>query len=206
MKGHFRTVKQATSVETIVKKSRFISYVKPVSEEKQALSFIDEIRRIHPEASHHCYAFVLDERVQRASDDGEPAGTAGRPILDAIKHLNLKYTAVVVARWFGGTMLGTGGLIRAYGEAAMLGLQAAGPVEQRLHVELFVECDYHWLSRIEHELRVRQWLHERVEYAERVRICLLAPVDEEPEYCAMLTEWTNGQVELDRGQQKYCQS
>jgi uncharacterized YigZ family protein len=203
---NFRTIQTAAEVELVVKKSRFLAYAKPVSNEEQALSFIQEIRKKHVDATHNCYAYVLDELQQKASDDGEPSGTAGKPILEAIKNLTLEQTAVVVTRYFGGTMLGTGGLIRAYGEAARRVLHVAKPVEQRLHVELLIEVDYHWHGKLEHEARQRAWLIANTDFGERVTVCFLPRVEDEESMIVQLVELTQGQGIITKGMQIYRQS
>jgi uncharacterized YigZ family protein len=206
MSANFRTVKEAATVEIVIKKSRFIAYARPVSTEEQALSFIREISKQHGDATHNCFAYLLNEQVQKQSDDGEPSGTAGKPILEAIKHKQLQQVAVVVTRYFGGTMLGAGGLIRAYSEAASLALEKAIPVTERLHVELFLSIDYHWLGKIEHEIRMRHWLKGETVFAERIQMCLLPPMEEAQNVLELVTEWTQGQAGCVLGKQIYIQS
>jgi uncharacterized YigZ family protein len=204
--ANFRTIKTTASIETTVKKSRFIAYAKPVADEGQALAFLHEVSKRHDDASHNCYAYVIDEWTQKQSDDGEPSGTAGKPILEAIKQQQLQQVAVVVTRYFGGTMLGAGGLIRAYAEAATLALRTAGIVEQRLHLPLYVEVDYHWLGKLEHEIKARNWLTGETSYAERVTLCLLPMVEEAAAFRLLLTEWTQAQAVISEGLQIYVQS
>jgi uncharacterized YigZ family protein len=169
------------------------------------LTFIREISKQHQDATHNCYAYLVAGQVQKQSDDGEPSGTAGKPILEAIKQKQLQQTAVVVTRYFGGTMLGSGGLIRAYSEAASLALEAAVPVMQQLHVELFLTIDYHWMGKIEHEIRTRHWLTGETVFAERVCLCVLPLLADMQVVADLVTEWTNGQVQLVSGKQIYVQ-
>ena len=115
----YKTVYRGSEGEIIEKKSRFIATVRLVESEEEALAFIEEMRKKYWNATHNCYAYVIGERRElvRCSDDGEPGGTAGRPMLDVLLGENLYNTAVVVTRYFGGTLLGTGGLVRAYSRA-----------------------------------------------------------------------------------------
>ena len=123
----FLTLAGPAAAELVEKKSRFIGYAAPVADEAAALAFVQEIKARHRDATHNCYAYQAgdNDQFQRSSDDGEPSGTAGRPILEVIRGRGLKNTAVVVTRYFGGILLGTGGLVRAYGAAAKQALEAA---------------------------------------------------------------------------------
>lgn len=127
MTKEYRTVYEGGEGEVVEKKSRFIASVRPVSTEEEALAFIETIRKKHWNASHNCFAYVIGERSElaRYSDDGEPGGTAGKPMLDVLKGEALCNTAVVVTRYFGGTLLGTGGLVRAYSQAVKEGLASS---------------------------------------------------------------------------------
>ena len=203
MSTQFRTIGKSAAVETTVKKSRFIAYARPVSDEEQAAAFLSEIRKKHSDATHNCYAYVLDQATHRQSDDGEPSGTAGMPIYTVLERQQLQFVMVEVTRYFGGVMLGAGGLVRAYGEAASLAIQAAGVVEQRLHRELRVTVDYHWLSRLEHEIRARGWLTGEPQFAEQVTVCLFSPVQEVESVRAHLLDWTQGAAVIDTVGERY---
>jgi uncharacterized YigZ family protein len=201
--ANFRTIKTAASVETTVKKSRFIAYAKPVSDERQALAFLHEVCKRHYDATHNCYAYIIDELVQKQSDDGEPSGTAGKPIIETMKHLQLEQVIVIVTRYYGGTLLGAGGLIRAYSDAASQVLHKAEIAEQRLHVPLYIELEYHLLGKLEHEARSRNWLTGETKYADRVTFCLLPQVEEARAVRTLLTEWTLGQAVISEGEKFY---
>ena len=133
-----RTVAQEVSSEIVIKKSKFIAHVKPVADEAAANEFIRQISKIHREATHNVYAYRISEQQEKCSDDGEPSGTAGRPVLNVIKGENLYNTVVVVTRYYGGIMLGAGGLVRAYSQSASQGVGEAGIITrvlcQRLRV------------------------------------------------------------------------
>ncbi|UUZ90782.1 YigZ family protein [Paenibacillus sp. P25] len=157
MLAQYRTVKGFGQAEIVIKKSRFIGFARPVESEEEAIQFIEGIKKEHWSATHNCSAYMIGERdeIQKASDDGEPSGTAGKPILEVIKNQGLKNVAVVVTRYFGGIMLGAGGLIRAYTDGAVAGLAAAQQVYRVLHREMLVEIDYTWLGKVENEPRGR---------------------------------------------------
>ena len=130
MLPRYRTLRREASKEIVIKKSRFIGYGKPVESEAEAAAFIEAIKKKHWDATHNCSAYVIGERdeIQKQSDDGEPSGTAGKPILEVIKAQGLKNTVIVVTRYFGGIMLGAGGLIRAYTDGAVAAIEAAEAV------------------------------------------------------------------------------
>ena len=135
----YRTVATESVSELIIKKSRFIAYVKPVQDEAAAVDFIRQISKRHREATHNVPAYRISENIEKCSDDGEPSGTAGRPVLGVLKGENLFYTAVVITRYFGGIMLGAGGLVRAYSQAASQGISEAGLITRVLNQKLQVE-------------------------------------------------------------------
>ncbi len=205
MLERYKTVAKFGSEEIVIKKSRFIGHAKPVHNDEEALAFIGEIRRQHASATHNCYAYIAGERdqFQKQSDDGEPSGTAGRPILEVLKNRGLKNTAVVVTRYFGGIMLGAGGLIRAYAEGAAAGIEAAGEVEQVLHREIAVEVDYTWLGKLENELRNREILLGETVFTEKVTLTCLPLHSESEKVAAWLTDLTQGQGTIRLGESQY---
>ena len=170
------TVAGYASAEFIEKKSRFIGHVAPASDEKEAQRFLERIRSEHKAANHNCYAWVCGENdsQQRSSDMGEPSGTAGRPILEAIKRADLHNTVVVVTRYFGGILLGAGGLTRAYGKGAQLAIEAAQKVRKLPGRRCALSFDYGLLGRVETFLQQQKCCVENKVYAEQVCfICLL---------------------------------
>ena len=145
----YRTVKNEAEDEFVERRSRFIGRVKPVKTEEDAVSFIRACKSKYWDASHNVYAYSLREgSVRRYSDDGEPQGTAGVPVLDVLQKENLTDLAVVVTRYFGGVLLGAGGLVRAYSHAAKLGIMAAGIQVMRLCVTGTITCDYNQYGRV----------------------------------------------------------
>lgn len=197
----YKTVKQYGEAVLIERKSRFIGHARPVFHEEEAAAFITEIRAAHPEAAHHCFAYMIGERdeVQKQSDDGEPSGTAGRPILEVLKHRGLKNTAVIVTRYFGGILLGAGGLIRAYTEGAVIGIEAANPVEQVKHREVWVEADYTWYGKLENELRSRGTFTGETTFTDKVTLVCYPENAEAEAFAAWLTDLTQGQSVIRLG-------
>lgn len=193
------------SGEIIEKKSRFIATVHPVKTEEEALSFIDGIRRQYWDASHNCTAFTIGKNHQltRCSDDREPSGTAGRPMLDVLLGEDLHDTAVVVTRYFGGTLLGTGGLVRAYTAAVREGLKKAVILEKRPGVHLSIHTDYNGVGKIQYILNQSQIPILRSEYTDSVFLEALAPVSLLTSTIAAITEGTSGQALLSPGD--HCQ-
>ncbi|MBE0341427.1 YigZ family protein, partial [Paenibacillus sp. 28ISP30-2] len=157
MLEQYRTVRGSGSKEIVIRKSRFIGHIQPVQTEEEAAAFIERIKKEHWNATHNCSAYMIGERdeIQKQSDDGEPSGTAGKPILEVIRNQKLKNVAIVVTRYFGGILLGAGGLIRAYSDGAVAAIEAGDAITRVLHREIFVELDYTWLGKVENELRIR---------------------------------------------------
>ncbi|GIO14204.1 IMPACT family member YvyE [Cohnella xylanilytica] len=201
----YATVRQYGESEIVIKKSRFIGHAKPVESEEEAVAFVEEIKKRHWNATHNCSAYVVGERDehQKALDDGEPSGTAGKPILEVIKNRGLKNVVVVVTRYFGGIMLGAGGLVRAYTDGAVAGTDAAQPIVRVLHKEIIVDVDYTWYGKLENELRGRNARVGDVSFTDRVRVVCLPEVGEAERFAAWITDLTQGQAVLERGEEKY---
>lgn len=160
-----------------VKRSTFLCTLRRVESEAAARAVVEEMRKRHWDARHHCSAFVLgaDAMVQRSSDDGEPAGTAGAPMLDVLRGAGgegVSDVVAVVTRWFGGILLGAGGLVRAYGDAVRAGLAEVGTLERRLLREWSLELDHAEAGRVESDLRARGVQVLDTTYATRVRLVL----------------------------------
>lgn len=187
--------------EIIEKKSRFIATVEPVKTEEEALAFIERIRKQYWDASHNCTAFTLGEnhRLTRCSDDREPAGTAGRPMLDVLLGEDLHDTAVVVTRYFGGTLLGTGGLVRAYGAAVREGLRNAVILEKQPGIRLSVQTDYNGIGKIQYLLNQSHVPILRSKYTDSVFIEALVPIPLLDSVISSITEGTSGQAALTPG-------
>lgn len=204
MKESYKTVKHMATDEIVEKRSRFIADVKPVETEEEAVAFLEEIKKKYWDARHHVYAYILEENnIQRYSDDGEPAGTAGVPVLDMIKKEGLTNLIVVVTRYFGGILLGTGGLVHAYSKSAKVGVEAAQPVTMTLCCEMTVECDYSLLGKIQSEVCSKGYEISGTDYAENVKISALVPVSEVSSFEADMIDKTNGRVSIKQGKIGY---
>lgn len=154
MLNQYRTILSQGEAEISEKKSRFIATVRPVNSENEARFFIDEMKKKYWNATHNVFAYQFGENneLQRFSDDGEPQGTAGMPVLNVLKGEDVKNAAIVVTRYFGGTLLGTGGLVRAYGKAAKEGLLAAGIAELILYAKYEVIAEYTESGKVQYEI------------------------------------------------------
>jgi uncharacterized YigZ family protein len=205
MLERYKTLRRESSQEIVIKKSRFIGYARPAASEDEAIAYIEEIKKKHWNATHNCSAYVIGERDehQKASDDGEPSGTAGKPILEVIKAQGLKNAVVVVTRYFGGIMLGAGGLIRAYTDGAVAGIEAAGPIVQVLHREVLVDVDYTWYGKIENELRGRGIRVGDVSFTDRVVVTCLPAEPDSDAFIAWMTDVTQGQAVIATGEARY---
>ncbi|MDF2668607.1 MAG: impact family protein [Paenibacillus sp.] len=201
----YRTIKHHNSAEIVIKKSRFISHVMPVQAEDEAITFIERIKKEHWSASHNCSAYLIGDKdqFQKASDDGEPSGTAGKPILEVMKHQQMKNVVVVVTRYFGGIMLGAGGLVRAYTDATVEGLASGEPIYRALHQEVLVAVDYTWLGKVENELRNRQLLMGDTQFTDKVTLCCMPLYAERERFTAWMTDLTQGQANIVWGEARY---
>lgn len=205
MLDKYKTVRQQASKEIVIKKSRFIGYGKPVDSEEEAIAFIEEIKKQNWNATHNCSAYIIGERdeYQKQSDDGEPSGTAGKPMLEVLKHQGVKNVVIVVTRYFGGIMLGAGGLIRAYTDGAVAALEAAEVIVKVLHREVIVDVDYTWYGKLENELHSRGVRVGGTDFTDRVVItCLPERAEAEP-FIAWITDLTQGQAVITIGEDKY---
>lgn len=202
----YKTVRKEASQEIVIKRSRFIGYAKPVETEEEAIAYIDEIKRLHRTATHNCSAYIVGERNQhqKASDDGEPSGTAGKPILEVIKNKGLKNVVVVVTRYFGGIMLGAGGLVRAYTDGAVAGIEAAEEIVNVLHRQVYVDVDYTWYGKLENELHSRGTRLGGTEFTDRVTVLCLPEAPEADGFIAWMTDLTQGQAVITTGEELYC--
>lgn len=146
---NYKTVKIEASGTIYEKKSEFIGYISPAKTETAAQEFLSRIRKKHYDATHHCYAYIIkDEKIERQSDDGEPSKTAGMPILEVLRHSGLEDIIIVVVRYFGGTLLGTGGLVRAYTEGAKVAVEAAEILAYSVCVDVEIDVDYSLYDKI----------------------------------------------------------
>lgn len=199
MLNQYKTVYKAGEAETIEKKSRFIATVRPVKTEEEAIAFIEEMKKKYWNATHNCSAYVIGERnqIQRCSDDGEPGGTAGKPMLDVLVGEELHDTAVVVTRYFGGTLLGTGGLVRAYSGAVQEGLASSTIITKIQGNKLLIQTDYTGLGKIQYILGQRGIKILNSDYTDHVELETLIPGEELKSVMEEITEGTNGQAVME---------
>ena len=188
------------SCEKVIEKSRFLSYCAHVTSEEEARVFIERIRKKHSDATHNCYGFVADKTgaLQRFSDDGEPQGTAGMPILEVLKNKGLFETAVVVTRYFGGIKLGAGGLVRAYSSSAAEVLDGAEICVWQTCAEIEVTMDYPQINGVLNFTASHFCIKKSEEYADRVKFVFLVKKADEEGFVAALTDQLSGRVTVER--------
>ena len=167
----YRTIRKSAGDEFVEKKSRFIGHIAPVTTQEEALEFIQSLKTKYWDATHNVYAYVLrDGQTRRYSDDGEPQGTAGIPVLDVLLKENIVDCAVVVTRYFGGIMLGAGGLVRAYSHGSKIAVDAGGIVTMCLCDLLTVSCDYNFYGRLSSLIPEMGGIIENTEFTDSVRV------------------------------------
>ncbi|MFE4539275.1 YigZ family protein [Streptomyces scopuliridis] len=206
MQEQYRTVARAGVHETEINRSRFICALAPVATEEEAQEFIARIRKEHPTATHNCFAYVIgaDASVQKAGDDGEPGGTAGAPMLQMLMRREVRYTAAVVTRYYGGVKLGAGGLIRAYGGVVGETLDAVGTLTRQRFRVATVTVDHQRAGRLENDLRATGRAVRDVRYAEAVTIEIGLPDSEVPAFRAWLADTTAGTATLELGGEAFA--
>lgn len=199
----YRVVYRGGEGEIVEKKSRFIATVRPVESEEEAAAFIGEMKKKYWDARHNCSAFVIGERqeVTRCSDDGEPAQTAGRPMLDVLLREGLTNVAVVVTRYFGGVLLGTGGLVRAYQGAVQAGLSASVIMEKRPGRKLLIHTDYNGLGKLQYLFAQRKISVLDTQYGADVAMTILVPLAKQEQVEKEITEKTSGNAGLEWGEE-----
>lgn len=192
------TIKQAHSIENVISKSRFIAYIKPVSTENEAKAFIDAIKTKHKDATHNCSAYTVgpEMNIQKANDDGEPSGTAGIPMLEILKKLEIHNVCVVVTRYFGGIKLGAGGLIRAYRGAVREVIYDIGRVELREAIPVTVTLDYDQTGKFEYELASTTFLLREQFYTDKVSYQIDVVKNEYDAFIDFLNRITSGNYDL----------
>lgn len=195
----FKTLHEFGQDEIIINKSRFIGYAKPIETEQEAIEFISGIKAKHKDATHNVYAYMVGEssNIQRYSDDGEPSGTAGIPILDILKKEDLRNVVVVVTRYFGGIKLGVGGLVRAYIKGAKAGLDSARIVDKVLYNLIKVRIDYTLHGKIENELMKHKYAIKNIEFDDCVNMSILCEDDDAENLIGLIREITSDRFEYE---------
>ena len=205
MLEQYKTVYEGGEGEIIEKKSRFIATVRPVETEEEALAFLEEMKKKYWDARHNCYVYSIgmNREFTRCSDDGEPSGTAGRPMLDVILGEDIYNVAVVVTRYFGGVLLGTGGLVRAYSKAVQEGLAASKVIFKQKGISLKITTDYTGIGKIQYIAGERSIPVLDSEYTDKVVMKLLVPVQDVRSVEKAITEGTNGRAGIEKDQELY---
>lgn len=189
------TIAQRAEDDFFERKSQFIGYIAPVSSEEEALAFLAEIRAKHRDARHNCFAYILQNGVKRASDDGEPQGTAGVPIMEVVEREGLTDVIVVVTRYFGGILLGAGGLVRAYAHAAKLAVDAAQRKVMSPAVLVEMQMDYNQYGRINNVLSKYTAIIQDTAFTDMVTMRILFIERDVDAFRSELTEMTAATVE-----------
>lgn len=205
MQATYKTIKTDGLAETEIKKSRFLCHLKRVTSEEEAKAFIRGIKKEHWKANHNCSAYLIGEHseIQRSSDDGEPSGTAGVPMLEVLKKNDLINVCVVVTRYFGGIKLGAGGLIRAYSHAVSHGLQTVGLVMGKLQQEISLDLDYSLLGKLQNSLP-ETTIKETI-FAEKVTVICRVDEEQVENFEAEIIDLLQGQVTITQGATGYEQ-
>jgi uncharacterized YigZ family protein len=195
----YKTVYEGKSGEIITKKSRFIATVNPAGTEKEANLFIENMKKKYRDASHNCSAYIIGSHnsIMHCSDDGEPAKTAGWPILDILISNTLTNIVIVVTRYFGGTLLGTGGLARAYRAAAQKGINNSKIITKEPGVRLLITTNYNYIGKIQYIIGQEQLPILSSEYLDIVKLSILVPINKKQVITKKITELTNGSAILE---------
>ncbi|QDI91830.1 YigZ family protein [Salicibibacter halophilus] len=203
----YYTIKHDDGYEQTIKKSRFIAYMRRVKDEDEAKAFIAEIKNQHRDAAHNCSAYVLGmgNEIQKANDDGEPSGTAGVPMLNVLIKQELKNTAVVVTRYFGGIKLGAGGLIRAYGNSVTEAITHIGIVQRQPVQKFIVTIAYDLLGKIENELRESSYTLLSIDYGTHVDIHVAVNIDDKEAFEDWMVNTSNNHVTITASGTSYME-
>ncbi len=198
----YRTIQGPGEALVVEKKSKFIATVCEVKSQEEAEACLQQLRKKYYDARHNCFAYQIGEKneIQRCSDDGEPQGTAGKPILEVLKGEDVRNTLICVTRYFGGTLLGTGGLVRAYGKAAKEGLLNAGIIEKRRIQLIDVQMNYTLVGKVQYLLGDKGYRIRDSLYTDVVTMQVEVLVGEQDAFCDWLTENTNAEVSISRGE------
>lgn len=205
MTEQYKTVYVGGEGEMVEKKSRFIATVRPVKTEEEANQFVEEMRKKYWDARHNCWAFILGERQEfkRCSDDGEPSQTAGKPMMDVLTGAGLTDVAVVVTRYFGGTLLGTGGLVRAYSGAVQEGLKNSTVITKYLGVKLSVTTDYNGVGKLQYLFGQKEIPILSAEYTDKVVFTVLVESSRIQEIKKAITEATSATAQMEESDPVY---
>lgn len=201
----YATIKDRATGEYEEKKSVFIGNVKPIKTEDEAKEFINEIKSKHKEARHNVYAYIIgkNQSIQRYSDDGEPQGTGGIPVLQVIKNNNITDVVVVVTRYFGGVLLGAAGLCRAYTKGASEAIKNGGIIEKIVAVKISIKIDYELLGKVQYAFMQNDWFAENTEYADKVILTAIFESEKLEEVKSEIIELCSGRIEMEKIEEDY---
>ena len=201
----YKSLRKVDEKEIIIEKSSFIGTAKAVADEEEALELIREVKKRHYEATHNVYAYILgdDNNIQRFSDDGEPSGTAGVPVLEVLKKNDLRNVCAVVTRYFGGIKLGKGGLVRAYSKGASAALEASEVIWRTLYKVVAVKVDYTLLGMMQNQLKLDGYALRNINYADNVVFEVYVENNQTEDFLAKVTDWCNARVETQIIDEEY---
>lgn len=201
----YKTLMKRADDSFIINKSRFIGYGAPCETEEEALAFLAEIRNKHKDATHNCYAYIIGPNmgIMRYSDDGEPGGTAGMPIIEVMKARGVTNCAVVVTRYFGGVLLGAGGLVRAYSQGAATALNACGVGVMHPTARYLMEIPYPMLNRMDHFLKSEPVIVEDKAYTDVITYTMIVKTQDEEGFIARIVDMSEGTIEPLRAEEMY---
>lgn len=204
MNESYKTVKEYANAEFVEKRSKFIGYCKPVKTEEEAVEFINDIKKEHWDATHNCYAYSLKNgQIKRYSDDGEPQGTAGIPMLDVIVKNEIVDVVVVVTRYFGGILLGTGGLVRAYSQGTKLALEESKIIEMKLCSDCAISCSYNQYGKINTLIMDNDGVIDNCDFSDNIEIKFHIPTDLLGNLSKKIVDATCGEIEVELLNEKY---
>ena len=199
----FRVPYQAAETEFTEKRSRFIGHLLPVETEEQAREFIAQMKKKYYDARHNCWCYLIGRDVLRYGDDGEPQGTAGQPMLNVFQRENVTNVVCVVTRYFGGILLGAGGLVRAYAHGAKIALDAAGRSMKRVWTNVYLPCPYSWYERIKLEIAAFDGIIKNTDFGADVSFDLLLPETQSQPFLARVLDLSAGTIEGLVGENEY---
>jgi len=206
MLKNMKTLYQEGNAELVVKKSKFLAVAKPVSNEQEAHAIIEALKKKYWDAAHTVFAYQIGERneIQRYSDDGEPSGTAGIPLLDILRGQSIQNAMIAVTRYFGGTLLGTGGLVRAYGHSGAEAVRSAEVIEKNLYESLKIFTDYTSFGKIQYAALQNEHIIQKVNYTEQVEMDVLVLTDAAGSFIKEIADLTAGQARVEKGSPVYA--
>jgi uncharacterized YigZ family protein len=206
MDNNYKTVLNKVECVTFEKKSKFIANICPISKEEEAQDFLTTIRKKYKDASHNCFAYIVNNQVEiaRISDDGEPSGTAGSPILMVISKENIKNTIIVVTRYFGGTLLGTGGLIKAYTNSAKDVIDKSTIIEKKRYSSYSILTDYSLCDKLKYVCNISNYYIEEIIYTEKLEFKILVEEIVENDFIDKIINISNNSAKINKLETLFC--